>query len=175
MPDDHAEKWARLPKERPQLTGDVEKDKEIKMKAAKAAAAELNNKTPEDDLYCHYLTIQFRACCSAATIARYLTQHTEKLSLNVLSRMLDTHDILMLLCPLVETPPWTWRNRDTAQWMKFENQKWKVVKPINLLKLTKLEGQIWLAIYNILTDKACGKGTISAHNVKIIYYVLGNI
>ena len=49
--------------------------------------------------------------------------------------MLDTHDILMLLCPLVETPPWTWRNRDTAQWMKFENQKWKVVKPINLLKL----------------------------------------
>ena len=157
LPDDHAEKWARLPKERPQLTGDVEKDKEIKMKAAKAAAAELNNKTPEDDLYCHYLTIQFRSCCSAATIARYLTQHTEKLSLNVLSRMLDTHDILMLLCPLVETPPWTWRNRDTAQWMKFENQKWKVVKPINLLKLTKLEGQIWLAIYNILTDKACGE------------------
>ena len=26
LPDDHAEKWARLPKERPQLTGDVEKD-----------------------------------------------------------------------------------------------------------------------------------------------------
>ena len=86
-----------------------------------------------------------------------LTQHTEKLSLNVLARMLDTHDILMLLCPLIESPPWTWRHRETAQWLKYEHQNWKVVKPINLLKLTKLEGQIWLSLYNILTDKTCGE------------------
>ena len=157
LPEGHAEKWARLPSDKPKLTGDEEKDKEIKIKAAKKAAAELGKKTAEDDLYCHYLTIQFRACCSAATIARYLTQHTEKLSLNVLARMLDTHDILMLLCPPIESPPWTWRHRETAQWLKYEHQNWKVVKPINLLKLTKLEGQIWLSLYNILTDKTCGE------------------
>ena len=157
LPEGHAVKWARLPSDKPKLTGDEEKDKEIKIKAAKKAAAELGKKTAEDDLYCHYLTIQFRACCSAATIARYLTQHTEKLSLNVLARMLDTHDILMLLCPLIESPPWTWRHRETAQWLKYEHQNWKVVKPINLLKLTKLEGQIWLSLYNILTDKTCGE------------------
>ena len=126
LPEGHAGKWARLPSDKPKLTGDEEKDKEIKIKAAKKAAAELGKKTAEDDLYCHYLTIQFRACCSAATIARYLTQHTEKLSLNVLARMLDTHDILMLLCPLIESPPWTWRHRETAQWFKYEHQTGKL-------------------------------------------------
>jgi zinc finger MYND domain-containing protein 10 len=157
LPPDHAKKWTRAAKKRPKPTGDEEKDQAAAVAAAKAAAAELNEKTPEDDLRRHFLEIQFRSCVSAATIVRYLTQHTEKLSLGVLTRMLDTHDLLMLLCPLIENPPWTWRSYESGQWLKFVDQKWTVVLPANLLKLTKLEGQIWLAVYNLLTDKACGE------------------
>jgi zinc finger MYND domain-containing protein 10 len=157
LPSDHANVWARLPKNPPKTTGDKAKDEAARMAVAKAAAAELNAKTPEQDLRNHYLEIQFRTCASAATVARYLTGHTEKLSLSVLARLLDTHDVLMLLCPLIESPPWTWRNSENGQWLKFQNQKWGTVPAADLLKLTKLEGQIWLSVYNILTDKACGE------------------
>ena len=57
LPSDHANVWARLPKTPPKTTGDKAKDEAARMAVAKAAAAELNAKTPEQDLRNHYLEI----------------------------------------------------------------------------------------------------------------------
>lgn len=40
-------------------------------------------------------------------------------------------------------------------WQKFDEQKWNDVAPVDLLKLTKTEGQVWLILYNLMCDKDC--------------------
>jgi hypothetical protein len=74
------------------------------------------------------------------------------LPLSVVSRISDTHDLLMLLIPLIENPPWT-RRLPTGKWQKLIDQKWQDVAPIDLLKITKLEGQPWLALHHLLAKE----------------------
>jgi zinc finger MYND domain-containing protein 10 len=76
--------------------------------------------------------------------------------LNVISRITDTHDLLMLLVPLIENPPWTRRLED-GKWQKLIDQKWTAVAPIDLLKVTKLEGQPWLGLYHLLAKETFRK------------------
>ena len=72
--------------------------------------------------------------------------------LSVVSRITDTHDMLILLVPLIENPPWT-RRLGTGKWQKLIDQKWKEVAPIDLMTVTKLEGQPWLGLYHLLAKE----------------------
>jgi len=72
--------------------------------------------------------------------------------LSVVSRITDTHDFLLLFVPLIENPPWT-RRLNSGKWQKLVDHKWTEVKPIDLLKITKLEGQPWLAVYYLLAKE----------------------
>ena len=60
--------------------------------------------------------------------------------------------MLILLIPLIENPPWT-RRLPTGKWQKLIDQKWQEVAPIDLLKVTKLEGQPWLGLYHLLAKE----------------------
>ena len=117
---------------------------------AKEMAAELEKRTPKDDLAQHLTDIEFKVCISACTIARFLAEHADSMPLNVVSRITDVHDYLVLMIPLIESPPWTRRNDNTGEWQKLVDFKWNKVLPIDLLKITKLEGQPWLALYHLL-------------------------
>jgi zinc finger MYND domain-containing protein 10 len=83
------------------------------------------------------------------TIARFICEHADALPLSVVSRIADVHDYLMLIVPLIENPPWTRRHPD-GHWEKLIEYKWEKVEPINLLQVTKLEGQPWLALYHLV-------------------------
>jgi zinc finger MYND domain-containing protein 10 len=131
--------------------------------SAKKWVETLEKKTPVEELEGHWLDIEFRICVTAVSLARFLTEHAEYLPLSVLSRISDVHDYLMLLIPLIENPPWTRRversqsnNNQQAggfQWQKLIDLKWKVILPIDLLKVTKLEGQSWIAFYHLIAQK----------------------
>lgn len=110
-------------------------------------------RTPEDELRRHQQSIEFRICVSACSIARLLCEHAESMSLSGLSRITDTHDYLLVFLPLIENPPWT-RRTSTGKWEKLVDFKWESVKPIDLLRLTKLEGQPWLALFALLAKKS---------------------
>jgi zinc finger MYND domain-containing protein 10 len=43
--------------------------------------------------------------------------------------------------------------KPVLKWQKLMDHKWVDVAPIDLLKLTKLEGQPWLAIFNLLSKQ----------------------
>jgi hypothetical protein len=43
------------------------------------------------------------------TVLRYLCAQGSKLGVSVLSRISDTHDVLTLIVPLIDNPPWTRR------------------------------------------------------------------
>lgn len=135
------------------------------LKDTKEFANTLESNSPVDELMKHLKEIEFRICVSAISIGRFLCEHSDNLPLNVISRICDTHDYLMLIVPLVENPPWTRRlttgnlnfhidsHRSLGKWQKLIDFRWQEVQPIDLLKITKLEGQIWIMYYYLLAKQ----------------------
>jgi hypothetical protein len=115
-------------------------------------ASTLANRSSLEELTQHYKEIDFKVCISTVSITRFLCEHAEAMPLGVVSRISDTHDLLILIIPLIENPPWT-KRLDSGKWQKLIDQNWKEVKPIDLLKITKLEGQPWIALYHLLSKK----------------------
>lgn len=120
--------------------------------AAKDVASALEKRTPVEELTEYFTQIEFNVCLSSVAIARMICEHAEVLPLNVLSRITDTHDFLILIIPLIENPPWT-RRLSNGKWQKLVDNAWKEVAPIDLLKVTKMEGQPWLAIYHLVAKQ----------------------
>eukprot|EP00578_Thalassiosira_sp_NH16_P004914 CAMPEP_0181138270 /NCGR_PEP_ID=MMETSP1071-20121207/34156_1 /TAXON_ID=35127 /ORGANISM="Thalassiosira sp., Strain NH16" /LENGTH=808 /DNA_ID=CAMNT_0023225093 /DNA_START=54 /DNA_END=2480 /DNA_ORIENTATION=- len=111
----------------------------------------------------------YRTAVASVTLARYLCENANELGPGLLSRMLEVHDFPLLMVPLIEEPPWTRRRSierrrpgdgdvisTTTIWEKLDDHnEWKEVPPPDLLRLTKLEGQPWLALFHLLTARAC--------------------
>jgi zinc finger MYND domain-containing protein 10 len=121
--------------------------------SAKAFAERLQARSPAEELQRHFREIEFRVCISAVSISRFISEHADAMPLSVVSRITDTHDFLLLFIPLIENPPWTRRLSSSGKWQKLIDHKWNEVKPIDLLKITKLEGQPWLAVYYLLAKE----------------------
>jgi zinc finger MYND domain-containing protein 10 len=62
--------------------------------------------------------------------------------------MIEHNDIPCVLVPLIELKPWLRKNKK-GEIEKFEDQKWVKVPPQDLNKMSKVEAQIWLTIYNM--------------------------
>lgn len=131
------------------LAGKSSSSSSITSEVAKEFASQLEKRTPVEELETHWLDIEFRTCVAAVAIARFVSEYADVLPLSVISRITDNHDYLLLIIPLIENPPWT-RRLETGKWQKMIDQKWTIVPPIDLLKVTKLEGQPWLALYFLL-------------------------
>mmetsp|Transcript_3815 Transcript_3815/g.5931 ORF Transcript_3815/g.5931 Transcript_3815/m.5931 type:complete len:451 (-) Transcript_3815:188-1540(-) len=120
--------------------------------SAKEFAESLQHRRPTDDLRRQLTEIEFRICVSACSVARFLCEHSDNLPLSVVSRICDTHDLLMLFIPLIENPPWT-RRLPNGKWQKLVDFKWQDVQPIDLLKITRLEGQPWISLYYLMAKQ----------------------
>uniref|UniRef100_A0A8B9LIU2 Zinc finger MYND-type containing 10 n=1 Tax=Astyanax mexicanus TaxID=7994 RepID=A0A8B9LIU2_ASTMX len=75
------------------------------------------------------------------------------LSLSVLSRMLNTHNLPCLLVQLVEHCPWSCRSGGKLE--KYEEGKWRNIPAEDQLKMTKLDGQVWISLLNLLLKPDC--------------------
>ncbi|CAM9226068.1 unnamed protein product [Ectocarpus fasciculatus] len=113
---------------------------------------ETDEKNPKDELAQYHSDIEFRVCVSACACARMICEHAEDIPLSAVSRITDTHDLLVLIIPLIENPPWTRRLSD-GTWQKMVDFSWSNVEPIDLLTITKLEGQPWLMLYHLLAKE----------------------
>ncbi len=127
-------------------------DPSSKPKSAVEVADALAKRTPQEELAEYFTQIEFNVCLSCVALARLVCEHGEVLPVSVLSRITDTHDFLVLLIPLIENPPWT-RRLSTGKWQKLIDNVWKEVAPIDLLKVTKTEGQPWIAIYHLIAKQ----------------------
>ena len=103
------------------------------------------------------------ACC--LVILRYITDRLADLPLALVNRLIHTHDLLLTVIPLLHSKPFT-RRRTTAQHNKpttkattpasrtttekYVDQQWTAVAAADLTLMTKLEGQLWLLVYNLL-------------------------
>jgi len=104
--------------------------------------------------------IAFQRGLACVTILRYLSDHITKVPLTVATRLLDMHDLPLLVLPLIENPPWVRKSKGMdgrPTWQKFVDRAWVDVAPDALLKLTPAEGQPWLTLYNLLVEPECRK------------------
>ncbi|KAJ8047698.1 Zinc finger MYND domain-containing protein 10 [Holothuria leucospilota] len=107
--------------------------------------------------------LQFDIGVKSLSILRYLTDHLESLPLSVATRMLNTHDVPCLLVQLVEDRPWCCL-RD-GKLFKYEDGKWQEIQPSERLRLSRLDGQVWIALFNLLLGPQCiNKYEYNDHN-----------
>ncbi|KFQ11873.1 Zinc finger MYND domain-containing protein 10, partial [Leptosomus discolor] len=108
---------------------------------------------PPQELQKQAETMEFEISLKALSVLRFITDQVESLSLSALTRMLNTHNLPCLLVELLERCPWScW---EAGKLKKFENGMWHVVPPEDQVKMTKLDGQVWLALLNLLLSPEC--------------------
>ncbi|CAK4707341.1 hypothetical protein LEN26_001307 [Aphanomyces euteiches] len=122
-------------------------------KSGKDIVQELDKASRQEELHRQRLEMEFRLAIQCVTILRYICERIHILSLNILSRLLDKHDVLLSFVALIENPPWTYKT-ETNEWKKFQDQKWVYVEPCDLLQVTTTEAQPWIAVYFLVCSKA---------------------
>ncbi|NWX94341.1 ZMY10 protein, partial [Nothoprocta pentlandii] len=110
---------------------------------------------PSSELQEQAETMEFEISLKALSVLRFITDQVASLPLSALTRLLNTHNVPCLLVELLEHCPWSCREAGRGVLKKFENGAWHVVPPEDHLKMTKLDGQVWLALYNLLLSPEC--------------------
>lgn len=95
--------------------------------------------------------LEFEISLKALSVLRYITDHTD--SISVINRMLCTHNIPCVLVQLIDCCPWSRCKAGEVE--KYINGKWQKIPKEDRLKMTKLDGQVWIALYNLLLNENC--------------------
>lgn len=112
------------------------------------SATQFLNQSKEKDLTDQIEEIDFKSSMTCFSLIRFITDHIEALPLPIIHQMMENNDVPCVLVPLLEFKPWIRTNAKGEQ-EKFEDQKWTVIQPHERGKLTKIEAQVWLTIYNM--------------------------
>eukprot|EP00347_Sterkiella_histriomuscorum_P019773 403340343 len=110
------------------------------------------NLKPEEELQRQFDEIQFTTSMCCFSLIRFIADHMQDLSVPIVHQMMETNDIPCILVPLLELKPWIRRNIK-GETEKFEDQKWQVVAPGEQGRVTKIEAQVWLTIYNMFLSQ----------------------
>uniref|UniRef100_A0A7S2LHJ0 Uncharacterized protein n=1 Tax=Leptocylindrus danicus TaxID=163516 RepID=A0A7S2LHJ0_9STRA len=125
-------------------------------KTCKSNESELSPLKEIEDML---LDTEFRTYVASTSLARYLCEYIDEFPLSVQTRILDTHDFLMMIIPLIDEPPWTRRRivNGTRIWEKLVDNQWTQVPPSELLQCTKCEAQCWFTVYFLTCSDQCRK------------------
>lgn len=92
--------------------------------------------------------LNFAIAVKSLAILRFMIDNMKVLSLSFAKRVLNILDVPILLVELIENPPWvcnhakSQRKYDGANWLKSDHPEFH--------KLTKVEGQVWIALFQLL-------------------------
>ena len=103
---------------------------------------------PEQEQDNSFEQIEWNCVMACFSIIRFISDHTESLPVPIIHQMMENNDIPCVLVPLLEMKPWIRKNHKGEE-EKYEDQKWQVIKEHDKGKVTKVEAQIWLTIYNM--------------------------
>ncbi|XP_020854951.1 zinc finger MYND domain-containing protein 10 isoform X2 [Phascolarctos cinereus] len=109
--------------------------------------------SPLQELQKQAQTMELEISLKALSVLRYITDSVDSLSLSTLTRMLSTHNLPCLLVELLENSPWY--RQEGGQLKRFEGGRWQIVTTKDYPRLTKIDGQVWIALYNLLLSPPC--------------------
>ncbi|XP_038628965.1 zinc finger MYND domain-containing protein 10 [Tachyglossus aculeatus] len=122
-------------------------------KAETSDPRELPDGKPMQELQKQAQVMEFEISLKALSVLRYITDSVSSLPLSAVTRMLNTHNVPCLLVELLKHCPWSqWEG---GKLKRFENGRWQVMAPKDQQKISKLDGQVWIALYNLLLSPAC--------------------
>ncbi|XP_055077977.1 zinc finger MYND domain-containing protein 10 [Periophthalmus magnuspinnatus] len=104
-----------------------------------------------EELQNQNVALELDISLKALSVLRYITDHTD--SISVINRLLCTHNIPCVLVQLINCCPWS--RCKAGQVEKYMNGKWQKVPDEDRLKITKLDAQAWIALYNLLLNENC--------------------
>jgi hypothetical protein len=109
----------------------------------------LNAKNSEEEFDNKNEEIEFYTSMACISIIRYITDHLNSLPFPVRNHIMNNKDTPLLLVSLMELKPWLKENEKKEQ-LYFENNVWNKMKDQSANKLTKLEAQVWISLFNLL-------------------------
>ncbi|CAL8353935.1 unnamed protein product [Gadus morhua 'NCC'] len=95
--------------------------------------------------------LEFEISLKALSVLRYITDHTD--SISVINRLLCIHNMPCVLVQLIHCCPWSRYTAGKVE--KYMNGTWQKIPPEDHLKMSKLDGQVWLSLYNLLLKEDC--------------------
>uniref|UniRef100_A0A1A8J3F8 Zinc finger MYND domain-containing protein 10 n=2 Tax=Nothobranchius kuhntae TaxID=321403 RepID=A0A1A8J3F8_NOTKU len=104
-----------------------------------------------EELQMQKAALEFDISLKAVSVLRYITEHAD--SISVINRMLCTHNVPCVLVQLIDSCPWGRCNKGEVQ--KYIKGKWQTIPAEDHLKITTLDGQVWLSLYNLLLREEC--------------------
>jgi predicted Zn-ribbon and HTH transcriptional regulator len=104
------------------------------------------NLTPEEDMDAKGEELDYNIGLSCISILRYITDHLQQLPFPVINHLLHIKNLPMLLVEIMEVRPWYRKKGEEV----YENNRWTKVTSS---KLPKLEGQVWLALFNLFMNQ----------------------
>ncbi|XP_041836399.1 zinc finger MYND domain-containing protein 10 isoform X2 [Melanotaenia boesemani] len=108
-------------------------------------------KSSIEELQKQSAALEFEISLKAVSVLRYITDHTD--SISVINSMLCTHNTPCVLVQLIDSSPWSRCRQGEVQ--KYINGKWQKIPVEDHLMMTKLDGQVWLSLYNLLLKEDC--------------------
>ena len=159
---------------------DEDEEEAVHRSAAEVAADEARPGAAARSLRRRGRALRLRSGVACVGILRYLAEHASSLSLAGVVRMVETHDLVLALVPLLENPPWVRRRQSppprtgdasaapaggashaaapgAASWEKLIDNRWTAVAAPDLLKLSQPEAQAWLALHMLLSHEEVRK------------------
>lgn len=114
--------------------------------------------------------ISLKIAMKCISILRYITDHLEHMTLGVTTRLTITQDVPMLLVQLLKSKPWLRRESQQV----FEGSDW-AAEDVNG-RMAKLEAQLWMALYNLLSKKSCAdKYELNHYRQNVLIGLAGHI
>ncbi|KAF3856193.1 hypothetical protein F7725_016916 [Dissostichus mawsoni] len=104
-----------------------------------------------EELQMQSAALEFEISLKAVSVLRFITDHTE--SISVINRLLCTHNIPCVLVHLIGCCPWSRHQKGEVE--KYINGRWQRIPGEDRLKMTKLDGQVWISLYNLLLKEDC--------------------
>jgi hypothetical protein len=114
----------------------------------------LLNKSEEERFEESIKEMEFSMAMTCLGLFRSISDQINDVPLSALNLMLVEKDMIVTLVQMIEKSPWIRKRKELE---KFENGTWHRIQPDDLEVVTKLEGQVWLALMNLTLENECKK------------------
>ncbi|KAL1455866.1 hypothetical protein WDU94_000638 [Cyamophila willieti] len=114
-----------------------------------------NNLTNAERINRFEQDLEYQVSNILLSILRLIIDHLEDLSLSLLTRIIQHHDVAMLLVHLVENQAWL--NKDVEGNKLKYTDSWTKVKPEDRFLLSKYEAQAWKMLLDLLLHPKCAE------------------
>nr|CAD7576537.1 unnamed protein product [Timema californicum] len=98
--------------------------------------------------------LAFNIAMRCITVLGYIAQNLDSMPVSVASHVFTVHDVPVLLASLIEHKPWS-RPDSAGNKLTYIDGKWQHIEGEAAHKVTHTEGQLWIAIRQLLLDPRC--------------------